>query len=425
MKNKIRLDKSLFESLFSLGLAQFFNYLSPLISFPLLLSEFGVEKYGIISTAFVLALLFCSLADFGFNISGVKFIAQNKEKKDVIFSSIFFLKSVLTIILLLVFYFIIDYNESYRDYKIIFVYSSGMILARILNVDWFFQGKEKMRFIAITNLIANTIYVVGIIIIIKINLDFKYVTLFKSSGVITAGLVSMLCAVFFFNIKFEFKLKEISYYLKEGSSVFISTIASNIFQNTPVLIVKMLFPYEIVGVYSSIEKLVSFGKQMVMIINQVFHPRLAIYFVMNFNKFIQLWKKSSLLSLFAGISVVIFLFLLKDLIFGYFSELKEFDFANPLYFLMSFLIITYTILNALGLNGLLVINKTRNLALSQVYPLVLYITISIVLIVIKIENVLLIVFTLLMVDLLIISIRIFMFKSGIKEHHRRETLNQK
>ncbi len=270
-----------------------------------------------------------------------------------------------------------------------------------------------MRFIAITNFIANFIYVIGIVVLIWSNLDFKYIALLRSLGLIIASLVSFLCAIQFFKVKFIFFRRDIVFYLSEGSLVFISTIASNIFQNTPVLLIKVLFSYEIVGVYSSIEKLISFGKQIVMIINQVLHPRLAVYYVTRRHDFINIWKKSSLVSLVTGVSIVLLLIGTKTLIFNYFSELKQFTFTSTIYYLMTFLIITYTVLNSLGLNGLLVINKTRYLALSQIYPLVLYIIISVILITIKMNNVLAVVFLLLIIDLLIITIRSFMFKSCI------------
>ncbi|MDH7446363.1 oligosaccharide flippase family protein [Aquimarina sp. 2201CG14-23] len=413
MKNKIRFDKRLFESLFSLGLAQFFNYLSPLISFPLLLKEFGIEKYGIISTSFVLALLFCSFADFGFNISGVKFIAQNREKTSNIFYSIFFLKLIFSIFLLTTFYILVENYESYKEYEIIFIFSSGMIIARIFNCDWFFQGKEKMRFIAITNFISNCIYIIGILVLININLGFKYVTLFRSLGLLLGSIISFISAIYFFNLKFIFNKKDIIYFANKGSFVFVSTIASNIFQNTPALLVKSLFSYEIVGVYSSIEKMVSFGKQMVMIINQMFHPRLAIYFSKNVSDFIRLWKKSSLVSIIAAVGILFLLFMSKSLIFNYFSELKTFKFTTSLYYLMTLLIVTYTLVNALGLNGLLIINKTRNLALSQIYPLIIYVILAITFIKMKIEDILIVALLLFIIDILIVGIRAFMFKSAL------------
>ena len=423
MKNKIWLDKKLFESLFSLGLAQAFNYLSPIISFPLILKEFGVEKYGIISIAFTLALFFCSLSDFGFNISGIKFIAQSPKTQNKTFSSIFISKLIFSTLILIAFYLLIGFNDSYREYKSVFIFSSGMIIARVFNSDWFFQGKEKMRFIAITNFIANVIYIVGLIVIIKNNLDFTYVALLKSLGLIFSGLISFICAIYFFKIKLILKTVNIIYYIKRGSPVFISTIVSNIFQNTPALLIKALFSYEIVGIYSSIEKIVSFGKQMVMIINQIFHPRLAIYYSENIHNFIRLWKKSSLVSLIATICIYIGLIVAKPSIFNFFLELKSYEFTSILYLIMIILIITYSIINSLGLNGLLVINKTKELALSQLYPLGVYVIFSIVYLSLKIDNIFFIVFLLLLSDLMIILIRIFMFKSYIKQLTRSHIRN--
>ena len=69
------LKSHLFENFVSLGIIQGLNYLLPLITIPFLFNQLGTEKYGLVNFTFAFIQYFIILTDFGFGLSGTRYIA--------------------------------------------------------------------------------------------------------------------------------------------------------------------------------------------------------------------------------------------------------------------------------------------------------------------------------------------------------------
>jgi PST family polysaccharide transporter len=133
---------------------QFFNLIVPLLVFPFLLKTLGLELFGLYSFAYS-ATLFCFMfCDYGFNFSGSKYIAINKldiQKRDTAFSAIVTLKGLIAIvisILWIVFVFYYPIFKNNLNFGLLFL---GMILGNAINLQWFFQGIEKLGWYSTIN----------------------------------------------------------------------------------------------------------------------------------------------------------------------------------------------------------------------------------------------------------------------------------
>ena len=99
----------LFESFFSLSILNGLSFLLPLITLPYILRVIGPEKFGIYSFVLVVIQYVSLFSNYGFNFSATRFIAENRESKDIVmrnFSSIIFIRlfiAILGIILLFIF----------------------------------------------------------------------------------------------------------------------------------------------------------------------------------------------------------------------------------------------------------------------------------------------------------------------------------
>lgn len=78
------LKSNLFENFVSLGIIQGINYILPLITIPFLFNQLGVEYYGLVNFSFAFIQYFIILTDFGFGLSGTRFIAANRGNKNKI-----------------------------------------------------------------------------------------------------------------------------------------------------------------------------------------------------------------------------------------------------------------------------------------------------------------------------------------------------
>ena len=413
MYNKLKtsFDKKIIQNIFSLSLVQIINYATPVLSFPYLIKKLGVENYGIITTALSLSLFFSSIVDFGFELTGVKAISQNKGNfKEInrIFSSIALVKMTIALILIIFYYIIVINIVDYNSHRDVFLPCIGIFLSRVLIVNWFFQGIEKMKFITITNTISNVIYLLGIFTFVRSEMDIHLVTIYRGLGFLISGVASFIIAFYYYNVKIKFDLLSTSHYIKESFFVFVSILSSSLLQNGPVIIISNTFNFEITGYYSSIEKIISLGKQIIMTVNQVFFPRLSIKYKESFLSYINLWKKVSILSIALGFLVAFSLVLFQKYIFAFlFENTPDLEEIDSLYFVLLTLLITYAIINSLGLNALLIFGKNVQLAFSQIIPASVFIII-IYLFRHKLNSVLSIALGLVLVDVGIIIIRLIL-----------------
>ncbi|MCM5663490.1 oligosaccharide flippase family protein [Galbibacter mesophilus] len=416
MIKRFSFDKKFIESLFSLSSSQVVNYLSPIITFPILLKELGVEKYGVISTAFALSLFLSIICDYGFSVSGIKFFLDKSSDKNKVFGAIFFIKLSLVLFSILAFLLVIGLDDSYLKYKNVFVFSMGIFTSKAFNCDWFFQSIEKMRYIIFTNLIANLIFIFGVVFFYFFKFSFEYVSLFKSLGLVLSALFSFFMAIFRNNLRLTFSKKDFLNFSKNAFPIFMSTMATNFFRNTPLLLIKSVYSFDAVGIYSSIDKVVVLGKQIVMIITQAYYPKLISEFNKSFRSYYYVWKKSSKYSFVLSVMIMALIFILKNVVFNFFTELGQYSYSKDFFLILPFLIPLHSLISSYGINGLIVLGKNRYLVLSQVYPVLIYILTCIVLIFTSEPQIIVIPFLLIIVDLTIAFSRIYLFKKTIKNY---------
>ena len=149
-----------------------------------------------------------------------------------------------------------------------------MIFGKFLFPVWYFQGIEKMKIITILNIIPKIIATISIFLIIKEESDYIYVPLINSIGFIVGGLLAFFIA--FKDIKlFVPSHKYIIKIYKDSSVLFISNLSTTLFTSINILILGIFTNDYIVGIYSSIERLISAMKNLFVPIYQGIFPWLS------------------------------------------------------------------------------------------------------------------------------------------------------
>ena len=149
---------SLFENFFSFFLLKGLNFLIPLITLPFLLKRLDPSTFGLIVFAESLIFYFQSFTEYGFNLSGTRYISKNigcihkinKAFNEIIFSKV--LLSIFGFFILLILLFI---SEKLDKNKNIFIVTYFIVIGQAITPMWFYQGIEKMRFIALFNLFSR------------------------------------------------------------------------------------------------------------------------------------------------------------------------------------------------------------------------------------------------------------------------------
>ena len=271
--------KTLISNFLSLALVQGLNFLLPLLVVPYLLYTLGVEVFGLLAMATALTSYFMILSDYGFNVTAVNEVSihrDNPQKLNEIFSAVMSIKIALMLLglslLLLSLFIFQELNQNLLIYLLTF----GMVLGEILFPIWFFQGIEKMGYIAILNIVAKLFFLIAIFIFVKEKEDAYLVPLFNSLGFIFVGFISLFYMIKKFKIQFIWQpYSVLRRYFLLGWHIFLSKLAVTLYSSSNVFVLGVFTNHLVVGYYAIAYKVLTALTNVGDVVNQVFFPYLA------------------------------------------------------------------------------------------------------------------------------------------------------
>jgi len=233
---------------------QTISYILPMIILPYLVRVIGIEKFGLLAFAQALVQYFMILTDYGFSLSATRtmaLIGEHKQKTSVLFSSVMTVKLILSglsfVVLCALLYFVPRFRQDWIVYLLFF----GTVIGSTLFPVWFFQGKEKMNYIAVVNVVSGILYAVSIFVFIGGPEDYLIVPAMGSLLSIVSGLLGLFIAFKKFRLEFIVqKYTDIKRELKTGWDIFVSILAVNAYTATRVFAVGLLTNNVITGYYS-------------------------------------------------------------------------------------------------------------------------------------------------------------------------------
>jgi PST family polysaccharide transporter len=271
--------KRLISNYLSLSSIQVVNYILPLITVPYLVRVLGPEKYGLIAFAQAFIGYFVLLTDYGFNLSATREISinrDNKERVSAIFSSVLLIKAVFMLINFLVLCLFVFSINKFRTEWLLYLLTFGIILGGVLFPGWLFQGMERMRHIAVLNILAKTIFTISIFVFVRSRSDYIYIPLINSCGYVVVGIISLWLIIKKFGVKIRIpSFIDIKRQLKEGWHIFISTIAISFYTISNTFILGLFTNNTIVGYYSAGEKIVKAVVGLIGPLSQTIYPYIS------------------------------------------------------------------------------------------------------------------------------------------------------
>ena len=254
----------LFSNFLSLSILQWVNYVLPLVTFPYLIRVLGVEMFGLLALATALISYFNVVVDYGFNLTAVHDIAtysNSRKKVEEIFCTVITIKLILIAVSFLTLLLIVFTFEVFSNNWEVYLLTFGIVVGQAISPIWFFQGMEKMKYIAYINVFTKVIFTVCIFLFVKHEGDYHLVPTFVSFGYIVAGLLSMVVVRIKFNIKFHLlKNSNIKATFAKNWNIFISNIFVSLYTATNILLLGIMTNNTVTGYYSIAEKIVhAFG----------------------------------------------------------------------------------------------------------------------------------------------------------------------
>lgn len=339
-----------------LSLIQVAGYVFPLLTMPYLARVIGAEGFGKIAFAAAIMSWIQTVADWGFNLTATRDVAQHRDDKDAvsrIFSNVLyariFLSALSAIVLLLATIFIPICKENSLIIWLTFL----MIPGHIFFPDWFFQAVERMKYTTIFNLLMKVIFTLAVFVFIRNKEDYYYQPLFTSIGYVICGVGALYLILF----KWRYKLvkpdiRNICITIKNSTDVFLNSMMPNLYNSFSILLLGQFGGPSATGIFDGGNKFISIFFQFQTVLSRVFFP-----FLSRRSDKISLFAKINMLS-GSAISILLLLsapFIIKVLLGAEFEE------SVIVLRILAISFIFMALSNTYGQNYLIITHKEKDL----------------------------------------------------------------
>lgn len=271
--------KRLAGNFLSLIVLRGFQFLIPLITFPYLVRVVGLEKFGLINFALSLGLYFGAIIQYGFAVTATRDVARSRDdpsKVANIFSTIIAAKIILAALCISIFIPIIFYFDRFDEHRSLYLYTLAFVIFQSLFPVWFFQGIEKMKYIAFLSLGGNVIFLIFLFLVVKQEDDYIKVPLLNAFSALSIFLVAIIIIIKNFRMVLTLpKFKEIWLAYKNGYHAFVGQLAPNLYNNSSVFVLGVSGDSTMVGVYTAAKKVIDAIISLSYILSNSFLPYLS------------------------------------------------------------------------------------------------------------------------------------------------------
>lgn len=345
-------------------LYQVFIFIIPLITIPYVSRVLGADNIGIYSYTYSLINYFMLASMLGINNYGSREIAKvcnNIEMRSKKFYSIYFLQSICTCIMCILFFFFFFFIIKY-DYKTILLIQFIYLLSCAFDINWYFFGVEKFKITISRNIIIKTLSLLFIFIFVKSKNDLWIYTLILASST----LISQIYLWFFIKkevIRVSVNRKDIFNHLSKCLVLFLPVVAYSIYRIMDKTMIGFFSNTFQLGNYENAEKIITIPLSIISALGVVMLPHMSKTNNSDFDKKI---TSTFELCFFMLFPIFIGLFIIADdfsiVFFG-----KEFVYASNLIRILLITIIFSGITNVVRNNYLIPKSKDKIYVTSTIY----------------------------------------------------------
>ena len=269
-------SKKLIYNFSSLGFIQIISFLLSLVVIPHVIRRVGTEGFGVITVAQVVIFYLAVLTDYGFNQTATREIALVKtdaQKVSKIFSTVLVSKILLCLFALGLLIILLLIVPIFHEHFTLYLLAFSFVIGQAMQPLWFFQGIEKMQYMAVMALISRLIMVALVFIFIQAKGDESFFLFFMGLGNIVGGLIGIAIAIKVFKVKFSRPSRaDIKHELKEGWQITVTNLSVTICQYIGAFILRLFTNDLVVGYYGIAEKIYFAMKLIVGIFSQAIYP---------------------------------------------------------------------------------------------------------------------------------------------------------
>ena len=248
------------------------------VIYPIVIRRIGVEQYGLYVFILSVVLYFQVVIEFGFDFPALKAVSLHPDDKRIlseVVSAVFYLKSLLFVMMAVVASVVVWAIPMLRDYAWLFVVIFAQNAINILFPQWYFQGRKAMRTPVIINFVCRLLQIPLVLLFVHTRQDVLVYALIVSGTMLMGGMAAMaqiyregvhLCRV---------PLNVIRDYIKAGWPFFLTDLATNVKDRVQTNLIAVCLGLQEVAIYDLATKVVQIPRLFTQSVNKALFPEMV------------------------------------------------------------------------------------------------------------------------------------------------------
>lgn len=273
-------NRRLATNTFFLYILTFSNYFLGLLLYPYLSRVLSVENFGLIGFSMSFVMIFQMIIEYGFSISATADISQNRHDNNrikEIVSSVMWSKILLSLVSITIFIIVsLIVPMIKNNFLIIGLFIVDSVIKAMLP-DFYFRGIEQMKTITIRAVIAKLLSIVLAIIFVKNDNQLIFVPIAFILGDLVALLITFWMMFQQGIVLSTPNYSKIKRMLQEGFLFFVSRISVSINNAMGSFFLGLKFsPVSIEsGILAGITRITTAGEMMLAPVNDSIYPHMV------------------------------------------------------------------------------------------------------------------------------------------------------
>ena len=275
----------------------------PFITAPYLARILGAEGVGTYSFYLSVVSYFSMFVALGVSNYGNRCIARclgDNEETNRVFSEILFMQLLCGIVVVVVY---IIYAAVISNALYVYLLYLPYLLSFMIDISWYFFGKENFRLVVIRNIVIKSITTVLIFTFVKTEEDLNKYIIIMSVGYFVSQ--ALIWPMLLKRVKIQRpSLKAVLVHFKPNLILFIPLIAVSIYRTMDKIMLGVITSNQQVGYYENAEKLISLLLSFITAIGTVMLPRMsALYKEKNESEIQSMLTKTTIIMTFMASGV--------------------------------------------------------------------------------------------------------------------------
>lgn len=292
------------------------SMLFPLVTFPYTTRIWGPEGVGFNSFLISFSAYFILFSALGLNYYGTREIAKHSDDRETqkkIFKELYLLGSISSVVVTAVYEVTVFLMFGTSEYYPLYAVYGLVVFTSNFGADWYFQAKERFKFLTLRTVVLQIINVIFLFVFIKSTNDLPLAIFF---GVGVSTIINLLNVFILRDELFDriqIRLNDLKAHIRPVLKIFLLNLVVSIYVNLDIVLLGFLNGYTEVGYYNAALKLVKMLVAFISSLGLVLLPR-ASYFhdTGKHEEFQILIQKSIKAVLFVSIPILTFLFFLRE-----------------------------------------------------------------------------------------------------------------